>query len=52
MKKIYLKEYVEGLKDYPIEVTNSIFEIMETLDNNYGVNRNIEDDLKGYILVV
>lgn len=52
MKKIYLKGHLEGLKDYPIEVVNEILKIMEILDDKYGVNRNIESDLGGYILIV
>lgn len=45
MKKIYLKEHLEGVKDYPIEVVKSILKSIEILDDNYGVNRNIEVDL-------
>ena len=51
MKKIYSKEQLEELRDYPIEVINSISEIIEVLDDNYGVSRNIESDLGGYILI-
>lgn len=51
MKKIYLKEQLKELKGYAIEVINSISEIIEVLDDNYGVSRNIESDLGGYILI-
>lgn len=51
MKKIYSKEQLKQLKEYPIEVINSVSETIEILDNNYGVNRNIDNDLGGYILI-
>lgn len=51
MKKIYLKEQLKELRDYPIEVINSIFETIEILDDNYGANRDIDKDLGGYILI-
>ena len=50
MKKIYSKEQLKQLKEYPIEVINSISETIEILDNNYGANRNVDSDLGGYIL--
>ncbi|WP_455795705.1 hypothetical protein [Clostridium butyricum] len=52
MKKIYLKEQLKELMDYPIEVINSIFEIIEKLDDNYGANRHVDNDLGGYVLIV
>ncbi|MFQ9245949.1 MAG: hypothetical protein ACLR3R_00345 [Clostridium paraputrificum] len=52
MKKIYSKEQLKQLKEYPIEVINSISETIEILDNNYGANRNVDSDLGGYILIV
>lgn len=51
MKKIYLKEQLKELRDYPIEVINSMSEIIEILDDNYGANRNVDNDLGGYILI-
>ncbi|WP_195573413.1 hypothetical protein [Clostridium paraputrificum] len=51
MKKIYSKEQLEELRDYPIEVINSISENVEILDDNYGANRDIESDLGGYLLI-
>lgn len=51
MKKIYSKEQLKQLKEYPIEVINRIFEAIEILDNNYGANRNVDSDLGGYILI-
>ncbi|MBS5968736.1 MAG: hypothetical protein KIB11_06345 [Clostridium perfringens] len=52
MKKIYLKKQLGELIDYSIEVIQSISEIIEILDENYGENRNVDKDLGGYILVV
>ncbi|CAM2872813.1 hypothetical protein HAHI6034_06690 [Hathewaya histolytica] len=52
MKKIYLQEQLKQLKEYPIEVINSISEIIEILDDNYGANRNVDNNLGGYILIV
>ena len=34
MKKIYLKEQLEELRNYSIEVTNSISETIDILDDN------------------
>ncbi|EHK2305049.1 hypothetical protein ACV3RC_04405 [Clostridium perfringens] len=51
MKKIYLKEHLKGVKYYPIEVVKSILRSIELLDDNYGVNRNIEADLGGYVFI-
>ncbi|MBS6889118.1 MULTISPECIES: hypothetical protein [Clostridium] len=51
MKKIYSKEQLEELREYPIEVINSMSETIEILDDNYGANRNIDNDLGGYVLI-
>lgn len=51
MKKIYSKEQLKKLKEYPIEVINSISETIEILDDNYGANRDVDSDLGGYILI-
>lgn len=51
MKKIYLKEQLKELKDYPIEVTHSMSEIIDILDDNYGTSRNADNDLGGYVLI-
>lgn len=51
MKKIYLKEQLEELRNYPIEVINSMYKTIEILDDNYGANRNIDNDLGGYVLI-
>ncbi len=52
MKKIYSKEQLKELKEYSIEVVNSILETIEILDCNYGANRDIDKDLGGYVLIV
>lgn len=51
MKKIYSKEQLKQLKEYPIEVIKSISETIEILDDNYGANRNIDNDLGGYVVI-
>ena len=51
MRKIYSKEQLEELRDYPIEFINSISENVEILDDNYGANRNIDNDLGGYVVI-
>ena len=51
MKKVYLKEHLKELKNYPVEVIKSISEIIEILDDNYEANRNVDNDLGGYILI-
>lgn len=47
MKKIYLTEQLEGLKEYPPEVINNISKIIEVLEENYG-ERFMEEDLGVY----
>ena len=37
MKKIYLNKQLKELKKYPVEVINSISQIVDTLEENYGV---------------
>ncbi|MDU0324140.1 hypothetical protein RWZ02_15810 [Clostridium butyricum] len=52
MKTIYLNEQLNDLMTYPIEVINTISDIIEILDENYGEERNIETDLGGYVVIV
>ena len=52
MKAIYSKEQLKELKSYPVEVINNISDIIDVLDENYGVERNIKADLGGYVLIV
>lgn len=51
MKKIYLSEQLEKLKEYPVEVINNVLEVINVLDENYGANRHIDNDLGGYVLM-
>lgn len=51
MKKIYSNEQLEELRYYPVEVTKRISEIIEILDDNCGSNRNVDNDLGGYVLI-
>ena len=50
-RKIYLKNQLKELKEYPIEVIDSISETIEILDDNYGANTDIYNDLGGYVLI-
>lgn len=52
MKKFYLKEQLKILNKYPMEAINSMCKTIDILNENYGVDRDIEADLGGYILVV
>ncbi|XZK75011.1 hypothetical protein ACSXCI_14715 [Clostridium perfringens] len=52
MKKTYLKKQLGDLSDYPIEVIQSISETIDILNENYGENRNVDEDLGGYVLIV
>ena len=51
MRKIYLKNQLKELKEYPIEVIDSISETIEILYDNYGANTDIYNDLGGYVLI-
>ena len=51
MKKVYLKEQLEGGRDYPIEVISNVLDVINVLGENYGANRDIEKDLGGYIVI-
>ncbi|HAT4340293.1 TPA: hypothetical protein I9094_002573 [Clostridium perfringens] len=52
MKQIYLKKQLKDLNDYPAVVLKNIFEIIAVLVENYGVERDVNNDLGGYILIV
>ena len=51
MKEIYLKQHLNELRKYPITVVNSILKTIDILEENYGVVRNIEADLGGYVVI-
>ncbi|MBI6103251.1 hypothetical protein H8J94_13425 [Clostridium perfringens] len=52
MRKIYLKEKLIELNEYPMKVISNISVVIEILNENYGENRNVDKDLGGYVLVV
>lgn len=52
MRKIYLKEKLIELNEYPMKVIRNISVVIEILNENYGENRNVDKDLGGYVLVV
>ena len=51
MKKIYRKNELLEMKNIAPEVIESIKVTIYVLNENYGVNRDIESDLGGYIVV-
>ena len=51
MKKVYLKEQLKRLNEYPIEVIESIRETIAVLNESYGDERDIESDLGGYLVI-
>lgn len=53
MIKLYKKEQLEKLKEkYSKEVLKEAGEIVVLLDENYGVYREIDKDLGGYITIL
>lgn len=51
MKKIYKENQLMEVNNMPIEVIESIKVTIDILNENYGVNRAIESDLGGYVLI-
>ena len=51
MKKIYKENQLLEVNNIPSEVIESIKVTIDILNENYGVNRDIESDLGGYILI-
>ena len=51
MKKVYLKEEFKKLNEYPIEVIENIRGTISILNKAYGIDRDIESDLGGYIVI-
>lgn len=51
MKKISESEELRELKEYPKQVLESIKSTLDVLDENYGIDRDIEGDLGGYVIV-
>ena len=51
MKKIYKENQLLELNNIPSEVIESIKVTIDILNENYGVDRDIESDLGGYIVI-
>lgn len=51
MKIVSNKQQLKDLESYPKEVLESIESTLDVLDENYGVDRDIEGDLGGYVIV-
>lgn len=51
MIKVSKYKEVNALIKYSEEVKKYIYQIIKILDENYGENRNIEDELGGYVLI-
>ncbi|MDZ4993697.1 hypothetical protein GNF80_12060 [Clostridium perfringens] len=51
MKKVYKESQLVELKNLQSEVIENIRETISVLDENYGVDRDIEADLGGYIFI-
>jgi len=51
MIKLWKKEYLNLLSEYPKEVVESVYNIIDILDENYGYNRKLTDN-GGYVCVI
>ena len=51
MKKIYKENQLLELNNIPLEVIESMKVTIDILNENYGVDRDIESDLGGYIVI-
>ena len=51
MKKIYKENQLLEVNNIPSEVIESIKVTIYVLNENYGVNRDIESDLGGYVVI-
>jgi hypothetical protein len=52
MIKLYKKEQLEKVREkYSNEIMQKAEEIIIILDENYGLNRDLDKDLGGYILI-
>ncbi|AQR94531.1 hypothetical protein [Clostridium saccharoperbutylacetonicum] len=53
MKKLYKLEQLEVIRtEYTKEVLASIEEVIITLNENYGVDREVDKDLGGYVAIL
>ena len=51
MKKIYKENQLLEVNNIPSEASGSIKVTIDILNESYGVNRNIEVDLGGYVVI-
>lgn len=51
MKKIYKESQLLELNNIPSEVIESIKVTIDILNENYGADRNIDNDLGGYVFI-
>ena len=51
MKKVYKESQLLDVNNIPLEVIESIKVTLDILNENYGENRDIEDDLGGYVVI-
>ena len=52
MKKIYKESQLLELSNLSLKVIESIMETTNALNRNYGANRNVDNDLGGYVVIV
>lgn len=53
MKKLYKIQQLESLKTtYTKEIIQSIEEVIRTMNENYGENRDVDKDLEGYVVIL
>lgn len=50
--KIWKEGQLNLLKGYPKDVVDSVNETMGILNDNYGIDRDVDKDLGGYIQVI
>jgi len=51
MKKIYKESQLLEVNNIPIEVIKSMKATIDIMNENYGANRDINNDLGGYIVI-
>ena len=51
MKKVYKESKLLEINNIPSEVIESIKVTIDILNENYGVNRDVELDLGGYVVI-
>ncbi|MFC3904010.1 hypothetical protein [Clostridium disporicum] len=52
MKKIYKENQLLEVNSIPSEVIESIRETIDVLNGNYGADRDINNDLGGYVIIL